>query len=88
MGDEKPWQRIVILGLTAGMLAAMAWLEMPQWQREMVKRTARLRVYRLLHRAARASGHRAMGDELAGRMREAEAGYAFTERINPARDAL
>lgn len=86
--DERPWQRIVILGLTAGMLAAMAWLEMPQWQRELIKRTARLRMYRLLHRAARASGHRAMGDELAGRTREADSGYAFTERLSRARDAL
>ena len=86
--DERPWQRIVILGLTAGMLAAMAWLEMPPWQRELVKRTVRQRVYRLLHRLARASGHRAMGDELAGRKVEAEAGYAWTERLSRTRDAL
>lgn len=86
--NEQPWQRIVILALTAGMLAAMAWLEMPQWQRELIKRGARLRTYRLLHRLARASGHRAMGDELAGRKAEADAGYHFTERISRARDSL
>ena len=84
--DER--QRIAVLLLTLAMLAGAAWMELPQWQRELVKRTARLRAYRLLHRLARASGHRAMGDELAGRKAEADAGYSFTERLSRARDSL
>lgn len=81
-------QRLAAALLTLAILAAMGWLEMPPWQRELVKRTVRHRTRRLLHRLARAHGHRAMGDELAGRQREAESGYAFTERIMRAHDAL
>ena len=83
--DDRAWMRLAVL---AGVLAAAAWMEMPPWQRQLVARMARRRVYRLLHRLARASGRRAMGDELSGRTREADAGYAFTERISRARDAL
>ena len=86
--DERPWQRITILALTLAMLAGAAWMELPQWQRELITRAARQRTYRLLHRAARASGRRAMGDELAGRKAEADAGYSFTERLSRARDSL
>jgi len=67
-------------------LAAVAWMECPPWQRELIKRTARQKMYRLLHRLARASGRRAMGDELAGRRSEADAGYAFTFRLSSWRD--
>ena len=83
--DGRAWQRVIVL---AAVLAAAAWMEMPPWQRQLVLRAARRRLYRALHRAARASGRRAMGDELSGRTREADAGYAFTERLSRARDAL
>lgn len=86
--NEAPGQRAAMLAATLGMLALLGWMEMPPWQREMIKRSARLRMRQLLARLARASGHRAMGDELAGRPAEAEAGYAFTERLSRARDAL
>lgn len=85
MDNNQSWQRVLVL---AAVLAAAAWMEMPQWQRQLILRVARRRAYRLLHRLARASGHRAMGDELHGRAREADAGYAFTERLSRARDAL
>lgn len=81
-------QRMIAALATLAMLAVLGWLEMPPWQRELVRRTVKHRAYRMLHRLARAHGHRAMGDELAGRTREADAGYAFTERISRARDAL
>lgn len=83
--DGRTWQRVIVL---AAVLAAAAWMEMPPWQRQLVLRAARRRAYRLLHRAARASGRRAMGDELAGRKAEADAGYSFTERLSRARDSL
>ena len=70
------------------LLGAVAWMEMPLWQRELMVRWVRQRAYRLLHRVARASGHRAMGDELAGRRSEAEAGYSFTERLSRLRDRV
>jgi len=86
--DGDRWQRIMMLAATAALMACLAWMECPPWQRELIKRTIRMRAYRLLHRLARASGRRAMGDELAGRTHEAEAGYSFTERVSRARDRL
>lgn len=85
--NERKMQLAALL-VSAGMLAGMIWWELPQWQREQIRRNARLRLYRLLHRLARASGHRAMGDELAGRKPEADAGYAFTERLARWRDSV
>ena len=81
-------QRMIAALATLAMLAVLGWLEMPPWQRELMKRTAKHRLYRMLHRLARASGHRAMGDELAGRKREAEAGYTRTERWSRLRDSV
>ena len=85
MDNNQSWQRVLVL---AAVLAAAAWMEMPQWQRQLIIRIAKRRAYRLLHRLARASGRRAMGDELAGRKRAADDGYAFTEKLSRARDAL
>jgi hypothetical protein len=84
--DEKPWQRIVTTLVTVAGIAAIMWMEAPEWQREAIRRATRRRVYRLLHRVARASGRRAMGDELAGRQNEADAGYSFTLRLSQLRD--
>lgn len=81
-------QRMVAFLATLTTLMVLGWLEMPPWQRELLKRTARRRLYRVLHRLARAHGHRAMGDELAGRKREADAGYSFTERLSRLRDSV
>ena len=81
-------QRVAATLATLAMLALLGWLEMPPWQRELVKRTARRRAYLILHRLARASGHRAMGDELSGRKVEAEAGYEWTHKLSRIRDAL
>ena len=84
--DENPWPRLAVLAATLVMMGTLAWWEMPQWQRELIRRGIRRRMYRLLHRVARASGRRAMGDELAGRQAEADAGYAFTETMSRLRD--
>ena len=81
-------QQLAMMLVSAGMLAGLLWTEMPPWQRQLIMRAARQKMYRLLHRLARASGRRAMGDELAGRKAEADAGYQFTERLSRARDAL
>lgn len=85
MDDRR---QLIAALISAAMLAGLLWTEMPPWQRELIARTVRQRAYRLLHRLARASGRRAMGDELAGRTAEADAGYHFTERLSRARDAL
>ena len=66
----------------------MMWMEAAEYQKEMAKRAARLRLRRLADAAARHSGHRAMGDELSGRLREALAGYGFTYRLSRLRDRL
>ena len=80
-------QRVIATLATLAMLAVLGWLEMPGWQRELVKRTMRHRAYKLLHRLARASGHRAMGRELAGTP-EHEAGYDTVYRLSRVRDSL
>ena len=86
--DDRAWQRIVATLATLVMLGAVAWMELPEWQRDLMVRGAKLRAYRLLHRVARASGRRAMGDELAGRQDEAEAGYRQTEWLSRWRDRV
>lgn len=86
--DDSPWTRLLTMLITVAGMAAIMWMEAPEWQREAIRRTARFRAYRLLNRLARASGRRAMGDELAGRKHEADAGYHFTERVSRVRDAL
>ena len=83
--DGRSWQRVIVL---AAVLAAAAWMEMPPWQRQLILRMARRQGHRLLHRLARASGRRAMGDELAGRKAQAEAGYEWTEGVSRLRDRL
>lgn len=84
---ERPWQRLVITLASVALMTWAVWMEAPEWQREQLKRTVKARAYLVLHRLARASGHRAMGAELAGRP-EADAGYRFTERLSRVRDAL
>src|SRR5215472_5119732 len=81
-------QELVMTAVTAGDAAAVAWAQIPPWQRQIIMRAMRRQAWRMLHRLARASGHRAMGDELAGRQSEADAGYSFTERLSRARDRL
>ena len=84
--DER--RQLIAVIASTGLLAGLLWMEMPPWQRELLIRAVRQRAYKMLHRLARASGRRAMGDELAGRTAEADAGYQFTERLSRARDAL
>ena len=84
MDDRR--HQLIVTAATLVLLGVVAWMEMPPWQRELVMRAIRQKTYRLLHRAARASGRRAMGDELAGRQAEAQAGYDFTERLSRLRD--
>ena len=86
--DDSPWTRLATMVITVAGMAAIAWMEAPEWQREAMRRALRMRAYRMLHRLARASGHRAMGDELAGRKTEADAGYSFTERVSRLRDRV
>jgi hypothetical protein len=86
--NDTPWQRILATLITLGGIAVITWMETPEWQREIISRAVKRRTYRLLHRLARASGHRAMGDELAGRKSEADAGYSFTEHVSRLRDRM
>ena len=86
--DQKRGPGLAETLITAALLAGLMWWQVPEWQRELIMRAIRQKSYRLLHRLARASGRRAMGDELAGRKTEADAGYQFTERLSRARDAL
>lgn len=86
MDDSLAGRLLAALG-TLAMLGLMTWAELPPWQRELITRRVRVVLRRGAARLARASGHRAMGRELAGAP-EDEAGYGFTERLSRVRDAL
>ena len=86
--SDSPWIRMIETLITLAGLAALAWMEMPPSQRQMITLTARSAAHRALHRAARASGLRAMGRELAGRQHDADTGYRFTYRLSVTRDRL
>jgi hypothetical protein len=88
MGDQGPWTHLVMTVITVAGVLVIMWMEAPEWQRETIKRAARVRVRSLAGRLAARSGHRAMGDELDGRTAEAEAGYGFTYRVSKLRDRL
>lgn len=83
MEPRKPGALEQIAALTSAL--AMAWMMMPPQERYWCK----LRTLALLHRAserlARKAGHRAMGDELAGRDYQR---YVVALRLSQARDAI
>jgi hypothetical protein len=85
-GDQGPWTHLVMTVITVAGVGVIMWMEAPEWQRETIKRAIRFRLHRAADQLARASGHRAMGDELQGRTSEAEAGYGFTYRLSRMRD--
>ena len=89
MGEPQgPWTHLLVTVISVAGMAALVWMEAPEWQREMIKRQARLRLRSLITRLAVSSGQRAMGDELSGRTAEAHAGYGFTYRLSALRDRL
>ncbi len=88
MGDQGPWAHLLMTVITLCGVAAVMWMEAPEWQREMIRRSAVVKLRRCVAVAAARSGHRAMGDELSGRKAEAHAGYGFTYRLSALRDRL
>ena len=86
--SESPWARLLVSLVTTAGIALMAWYETPEWQRQMIAAATRRRLRRAAARLARASGRRAMGNELAGRTDEAEHGYRITYRLSVTRDRL
>jgi len=85
---QGPWSHLLMTVITLAGVGAVMWMEAPEWQRAMIKRQARVRLRLLAGRLAASSGHRAMGDELQGRIAEAHAGYGFTYRLSALRDRL
>ncbi len=85
--EDSPAVRVLAAVLTLAGLVLMAWMELPEWQRDLMARKIRSRLRALAARLARASGHRAMGRELAGAP-ESEAGYEVTYRLSSLRDRL
>ena len=88
MSDQGPVTHLIMTLITLAGVAAIMWMEAPEWQRETIRRAMRHRARRAAAALARASGHRAMGDELSGRLREALAGYGFTYRLSRLRDRI
>ena len=88
MSDQSPWSHLLMTVITLAGVAAVMWMEAPEWQRQMVLRAARSRSQRLAAALARKTGRRAMGDELSGHQAAAESGYGFTYRVSRLRDRL
>ena len=88
MDGKNPWTHLLMTLITLGGVAVIMWMEAPEWQRQMITRSARAKARGLVTRVAASSGHHAMGDELSGRLREALAGYGFTEKLSRIRDRL
>ena len=88
MGDQGPWTHLLMTVITLAGVGAVMWMEAPEWQREMIRRSAVVKLRKCVALAAARSGHRAMGDELQGRTAEARAGYGFTYRLSAFRDRL
>jgi hypothetical protein len=84
---DSPLARMAAAAAALATLAAMAWMELPPWQRELMARMVRCKTRSVVTRLARASGYRAMGRELAGAP-QSEAGYARTFRLSLLRDRL
>ena len=87
-GKPGPWAHLLMTLITLAGVAAVMWMEAPEWQRQMILRTTRARARAAATRLAALSGHRSMGDELRGRTVEAHAGYGFTYRLSRLRDRL
>ena len=88
MNDQGPWTHLLMTAITLAGVAVIMWMEAPEWQRQMIIRAARARARQGAARVAARSGHRAMGDELRGRLGEALAGYGITYRLSRLRDRL
>lgn len=88
MEHRNSWPEIFAALMTLTGLTVALWLEMPEWQRQAMVTRTRARVRQASDRAARAAGRRAMGDELAGRRRDAGQGYALAYRLSTWRDRL
>lgn len=85
MEDRHPLRQLVLLLAVTGIAV---WAELPEWRRQMILARARLRLRRMAAWTARRSGHRAMGDELAGHDDAAGAGYGLAYRLSLLRDRL
>jgi hypothetical protein len=85
MEDRHPVRQLVLLLAVTGIAV---WAEMPDWQRQMVAARVKSRARRMAGWLARRTGHRAMGDELAGHDDAAAAGYGFAYRLSVLRDRL
>ena len=72
---------------TVSLIVIILWVETPPWQRQMILRQIRVHCRKLADRAARVSGHHAMGRELHGTP-EDEAGYELPLWLSTLRDRL
>ena len=90
MPENRPPLRDQLILLAASLIttAAMVWIELPETQRVMILITARTRVRRILHGAARHLGHAGMGSELAGREPSARTSYSIAYTLARLRDRL
>lgn len=88
MDSQGPLTHLLMTLITLAGVAAIMWMEAPEWQRQMIIRAARARARQGAALLAARSGHHAMGDELSGRITEALAGYGITYKISRLRDRL
>ena len=85
MEDRHPIRQLILVLAVTGIAV---WAELPDWQRRLVTARVKLASRKALGWMARRTGHRAMGDELAGHDDAADAGYGVAYRLSRLRDRL
>lgn len=85
MDYQGPGRIQRILALLLSLL--IMWGMLPEHQRKLIIMRLTLAMQRVSGTAARAEGHRGMGDELAGRVGEAERRYSVAYTLSRWRDA-
>lgn len=88
MEDRSVRVQLVMVAISAAGAALITWMELSPDQRMMMTLTARARLHRVLHRAARRAGHLGMASELAGHQPSASTGYGVAYRLARLRDRL
>jgi hypothetical protein len=81
--DPPVWQQLLMTAVSLAAVAAMLWMEAPQWQRDQFRNGLRSR----LAQAAWQSGRHAMSLEIE-RGRPAGLGYGVTYWLSRVRDLL
>ena len=79
---------LLMVAISVAGAAAITWMELPADQRMMLTLSAKARLHKILHRAARRAGYLGMGSELRGYGPSSRTGYGVAYRLATWRDRL